>query len=155
MLNYYYKLRVDLSLEKGCIYFRNRIVIPEKLKERVLRNLYKNHEGIVRTKMLARGIVWWIQGMDTDIENMIKSCEICNCTSRVPKEKVESKWPEAKQTFERVHVDLFYFRNDNYLILVDAYSKFIDVKVLRKTDANLVIFKLGEFFSYYGLPTVR
>lgn len=58
MLNYYYKLRVELSLEEECIYFRNRIVIPEVLKERVLRNLHKNHEGIVRTKMLARGIVW-------------------------------------------------------------------------------------------------
>lgn len=92
--------------------------------------------------------------MNTDIENMIKSCEVCNCTSRVPKEKVDSKWPEAKQTFERVHIDLFHFRNENYLIFVDAYSKFIDVKLLRKADANSVINKLEELFSYFGLPAV-
>lgn len=128
ILNYYYKLRVDLSIEQECIYFRNRIVIPERFREQVLRNIHKNHDGIVRTKMLARGIVWW-KGMDKDIENMIKACEICNCTSRVPKEKVESMWPEAKSSFERIHVDLFHFRNDSYLILVEAYSKFIEVKL--------------------------
>lgn len=71
----------------------------------------------------------------------------------MPREVVESSWPPASHAFERLHLDLFHFEGQTFLIVVDAYSKFIDVKLLRRTDANSVLEKLDEIYTYFGLPT--
>lgn len=55
----FYKNRLKLSLESGCIMFGNHVVIPKRLQVQVLELLYKDHTGIVRCKLLARSYVWW------------------------------------------------------------------------------------------------
>ena len=51
-----------------------RVVVPEKLRGRVLDELHQSHAGIVKTKSLARSYVWW-PGLDAQIENLTMSCE--------------------------------------------------------------------------------
>ena len=51
-------------------------MIPAKYQESVLAELHLNHPGIVRMKALARLHVWW-PTLDTDIEQLVRSCEIC------------------------------------------------------------------------------
>ena len=57
-----------------------RVVVPFKLRNKVLCELHKGHCGIVRKKALARSYVWWV-GLDDDIANMVKdvqSVKQCN-----------------------------------------------------------------------------
>lgn len=63
-----------------------------------------------------------------------------------------SQWPSAKGPLERVHLDFFYFKGKQCLLAVDAFTKNIDVKVMRQTTAEQVIVKLGEIFELFGLP---
>lgn len=53
----YYAKRDELSVEKGCLMWGYRIVIPEVLRERVLRELHTSHFGVVKIKMIARSYV--------------------------------------------------------------------------------------------------
>jgi hypothetical protein len=55
-----------------------QLVLPEILKERVIRNLHNDmgHQGLERTILLARSRCYW-PGMYTDVEKWIKSCERC------------------------------------------------------------------------------
>ena len=54
---------------------RKRVVIPAKYQKSVLEELHLNHPGIVQMKALARLRVWW-PTLDTDIEQLVRSCEI-------------------------------------------------------------------------------
>ncbi|XP_060859984.1 uncharacterized protein K02A2.6-like [Metopolophium dirhodum] len=94
-IEYYLKLKDSLSTQDDCLFFGDRIVVPEVLKKNILKILHKDHEGIVRMKIAARSVLWW-KYMNTDIEEFNKRCEICDQTSNVSKEKVISKWPMAK-----------------------------------------------------------
>ncbi|XP_062715028.1 uncharacterized protein K02A2.6-like [Aedes albopictus] len=142
----------NFEIEDDCLYFEDRVVIPKALQRRVLEKLHENHDGVVRMKMIGRSYFWW-KGFDKDVADFVKSCVTCQKTQRVPREVVESNWPPANHAFERLHLDLFHFEGQTFLIVVDAYSKFIDVKLLRRTDANSVLEKLDEIYTYFGLPT--
>ncbi|XP_029348460.1 uncharacterized protein K02A2.6-like [Acyrthosiphon pisum] len=91
-IDYYFKVKDNLSTQDDCLFFGDRIVVPEVLKNKIFRILHKDHEGIVRMKMAARSVFWW-KNMNTDIEKISKECEICDQTSNVSKERVISKWP--------------------------------------------------------------
>ena len=61
----------DLSIVGDCLMFRNRVVIPENLKEKVLQTLYEGHPGMTRMKSTAREYAYW-NNIDKDIENTVK-----------------------------------------------------------------------------------
>lgn len=68
-----------LSMEKGVIVFCGRILIPKASQGAVLALMHRPHLGVVRTKCLARGYVFWV-GMNKDIEKIVRECETCQMT---------------------------------------------------------------------------
>lgn len=144
--------RNSLATEDNCLYYGNLMVIPESLKERVLCYVHENHTGIVKMKMLARSYIWW-PGISENIESYVKNCKACQQTRNVPKEIVETKWPICTYPMERIHLDLFYFNGICFLILVDAYSKYIQVVVMKSYVLQSVVDRLVEVFAVLGLPS--
>lgn len=71
-----YAKRDELAVDEGCLLWGYRVMIPEKLKESVLRELHASHFGIVKIKMIARSYVWW-PNIDSEIENMVAACAVC------------------------------------------------------------------------------
>ena len=57
------------------------IVIPKKLRPRVVSLAHEGHLGIVGTKQRLRSKVWW-PGMEKDAEKYCKTCYGCQLTSR-------------------------------------------------------------------------
>ena len=55
----YKKIRNELSIEGDCLLRGTRVVVPLKLRDKVLNELHKGHCGIVRMKALSRSYVWW------------------------------------------------------------------------------------------------
>ena len=72
----YFKLKEYLNLDQNCVMFSNRIVIPKKLRTRMLSLIHDQNPGIVKMKMLARQYVYW-NNTNKDIEKMVKECECC------------------------------------------------------------------------------
>ena len=50
----YYERRNELTVHQGCILWGMRVVIPNKLQDRVLEELHHGHLGVVKMKALAR-----------------------------------------------------------------------------------------------------
>lgn len=59
------------------------MVIPEKLRGKLLDDLHEGHVGVVKMKSLARSYVWWPK-IDSDIESVAKNCTGCQVTRASP-----------------------------------------------------------------------
>ncbi len=141
----------ELSLQEGCIMRGHRVIIPKALRERVLEELHEGHLGIVKMKELARSHIWW-PGLDKDIESLAKSCEPCNSARNSPPFQYHP-WAYPQAPWERVHIDYagpvdgLYF-----LIVVDAFSKWLEVIPMRTTTAPATVKVLRDLFARFGLP---
>ena len=144
------KIKEDLSIHDEIVLFRNRMVIPEMLHERFLDILHRNHNGIAHMKAEARKFIFW-PNIDQDIESISKSCELC-INNNAPKGVKISQWKEPELVWERVHIDYCHIDGVNFLIIVDAKSKFIDVHFSKSLNANVTIENLRKTFANFGVP---
>lgn len=152
LLNFYNR-RLELSIQDNCILMGSRIVIPNKLRLQILELLHEGHIGMVRMKIEARSIVYWFN-IDKDIENFVRTCDICAQTSSIKPSPIPlTSWPGTTYPFERVHIDFFHFGRENFLIVFDVFSKWMDVILMTKTNASQVISVLRKIMSTFGLFT--
>lgn len=57
--------------------------------------------------------------------------------------------------FSRIHIDFFFFEHRTYLLMVDSFSKWIEVeRMCQGTDCNKVLKKLVAYFARFGLPDI-
>ncbi|CAK1585814.1 unnamed protein product [Parnassius mnemosyne] len=145
--------KLELSYENGCLMRGHKIVIPGSLRDRVISELHTSHMGIVKTKAEARSR-FWFPGIDGVLERMIGSCEICMQLRAAPPRVHISPWKYPADPFRRIHLDFLGPINGHmYLVIVDAYSKWVEVCRMNTTCASIaVIDKLYEFMSRFGLP---
>ena len=59
----YANCKDQLSVCQGCVMWGKRVIIPPKLRSRVLESLHEGHLGIVKTKSLSRSYVWTCGGL--------------------------------------------------------------------------------------------
>lgn len=143
---------INYRMAGNCLTFEHRVVIPEKLKPRILEDLHCAHLGIVKMKALARSFVYW-PGIDKDIERVAKSCESCAELANDPPKFREHHWHYSNGPWERIHVDYAGpFLGTMLLVVTDAYSKWIEVKVTPSSTSTATINILDELFATYGVP---
>ncbi|XP_031349037.1 uncharacterized protein K02A2.6-like isoform X2 [Photinus pyralis] len=142
----------NYTLSGGCLLFEHRVVIPPIFRQPILNDLHAAHVGIVKMKGIARSFVYW-PGIDGEIEQVAKSCNECAKHAHVPPRFREHHWEYPKGPWERVHIDYAGpVAGMMLLILVDAYSKWVEVKVTASTTASSTITILDELFATYGAP---
>ena len=144
----------ELSTEGGCVLWGGRVVIPEKLRQAVLEELHDVHPGMTRMKALARSYVWW-PNMDQEIEQISKHCETCCVNQNNPSSAPMHMWEQPDEPWERIHLDYAGpFMGRMFLIVVDAYSKWIEVETMTDATAYSTVHKLRRMFAAHGLPKV-
>ncbi|XP_056138804.1 uncharacterized protein K02A2.6-like [Lampris incognitus] len=144
----------DLTIQQGCLMWGTRVVVPPKLRPRVLNELHTAHPGVVRMKSLARSYVWW-PGIDSQIKLQAKSCHSCQRSQREPSLAPLHPWMWPSSPWERIHVDFAgSFEGHMYLVVVDAHSKWPEVQIMDSTTASKTITVLRGLFSRHGLPHI-
>lgn len=146
----YFIRKLELSLENSVIMWGYRIVIPEAFRKDLLKEIHTGHLGIVKSKELARSYFWW-PGIDKDLENWIKSCEVCRENQSNPS-KVIGSWPPTTYPFQRIHVDFCHPNNSNYLVVIDSFTKWMEVSEVKSLTTSNVIIELEKMFSKFGMP---
>lgn len=113
--------------------------------------LHRSHLGIVKTKALARSYVWWPK-IDEDIERMINNCNFCQELQSSPEKAELIPWKSSNAVWSRIHIDYAGPVRDFYLLVViDSYSKFVEVFKTKQITSAFTIDKMRELFSRYGL----
>ena len=93
--------------------------------------------------------------MNAEVRDQIKQCSICN-EFQAKNQKLPMQSHELPdRPWSRVAADQFKLHGKDYIVLVDFYSDFIEVKKLEENTSSSVIEFLKEQFSRYGtLDTV-
>lgn len=138
------KRKGELSVDNNnCLLWGTRIIIPEKLKEHLVRLPHDQHPGITRIKLLARSYVWW-PGIEQCIQNAVSSCYICQCTRNAAPKVPLQQWPRVSGRWQRLHIDFAEDPNtrQQMLVLVDSFSKWLEFFIMKSTSSMKTIEKL-------------
>ena len=149
-----YSVKDELSERDGVLIRGDRIVIPYSCRQDILGKIHDGHQGIEKCRERARSCVWW-PGMSTDIKAMVQRCR--HCIEKAPTQKKEPLIPSVlpQYPFQKVGVDLCENRGEKYMILVDYYSRYIEIAQLGMgTSSQAVIKKLKEVFARHGIPEI-
>ncbi|XP_054287577.1 uncharacterized protein K02A2.6-like [Macrosteles quadrilineatus] len=150
----YYSKREELSFENGILLWFGRLVIPAKLRSRVMEILHEGHPGIVAMKGKARFQVWWPK-LDKDLEEHTRHCNGCQENRSKDPEMPLFSWPVPGEVWSRIHIDFAGpFMGKMWLIVVDARSKWLEVFPMSSTSTKSTIKALEELFSRFGYPRV-
>ena len=126
VLQPYFSREQELSVDRGCVLWGLRVVIPEKYRVRLLDDLHQEHHGICQVKSLSRGYFWW-PGLDAAIVERVQQCHVCATLDKSPPRAPLYPWKWPANPWQRIHFDFFEKGKLNFLIVIDAYHKWLEV----------------------------
>ncbi|XP_065208322.1 uncharacterized protein K02A2.6-like [Planococcus citri] len=144
----------EFSIESDCIFRGCRVVVPKALQQRVLQELHTAHIGSTKMKNLARNYVYW-SGIDRDIENITTQCSGCSQVRNNPPKIDRHPWLYPEISWYRLHLDYAGpFLSNYFLLVVDAYSKWVEIFVMSSITTSKTISFLQDLYTRFGLPVM-
>lgn len=113
----------------GILYKSHKLIVPKSMQNEILEKIHIGHQGIVKTKIRAKDILFW-NGMGKDIKNLVSACATCaKYQATNPKELlIPSKLPS--RPWSKIGMDMLEFRVNNLLPVVDYLSKWPELATL-------------------------
>lgn len=146
-------METELSNVDGVLLRGMKIWIPGSLTRKVLEIVHLGHPGICRMKSRLRTKYWW-PGIDKEVEEFVKNCDGCRLVAMtMPAEPLKrTELPEGP--WEYLGMDFLgpLPSGEKLLVVVDYYSRFVSVAIMRETSAEKVIQELEVMFNIYGYP---
>ena len=143
----------ELCLVDGVLMRIDRVVIPSKLRNAVLRLAHDGHPGSNMMKSFMRTNVWWPK-IDRNVEDFVKDCRGCNLVSapQSPEPLVRREMPNGP--WQDVAVDFLgpLPEGQHLLVVVDYYSRYVEIREMTSTSAAATIQELSAIFALFGLP---
>ena len=121
----YYPLAPEMSIVNGLLMRNSRIIIPTSLRKQILCQIHTGHQGLHKCHERARQSVWW-PGLSNKLQDLIENCQVCRefCKQR-SEPMISSPFPELP--WQKSGMDLFEFKKVTYLLMVDYYSRYIEI----------------------------
>ena len=143
----------ELSVHDGLLMRGSRIVIPTDMQSEVLAQVHTGHQGISKSRLRARQSVWW-PGMSTDLEKLVTKCSEC-AKCRVPRAEPLLSTPMPTLPWQRVATDLFEWKKTNYLLVIDYFSRWIEIAKLEQASSTCIIEQMKSIFARHGIAMVQ
>ena len=130
IIKFYIPVAHELSVHEGLLLRGRRIVILSSLRAEMLEKLHQGHQGMTKCKQKARQSIWWPR-ISQDIEDRVQKCLTC---LKFHKQLAEPLIPTSLPDYpwQRVGTDLFEWKKVTYLLIIDYYSRFIEMAKLTK-----------------------
>ena len=128
------------------------MLIPTTMRSYILRNIHAGHQGMEKCKLRAKTCVYW-KGINADIEPTVKTCTVChtNQSSQQAETLLPHDIPDGP--WQVLATDIFHLDGNDYVIVVDYYSKMPFVRRLTSNSTSAtVISALKQLFGEHGIP---
>ncbi|KAL1255543.1 hypothetical protein QQF64_013604 [Cirrhinus molitorella] len=147
----YFQFAGELTVENGLLLKGCRLVIPKSLQSDILEKLHSAHQGIAKCRERAKQSVWW-PGLSAQLQQKVEKCDICASHRKIFKETlIPTEFPD--RPWSKVGADLFQWKDDQYLLVIDYFSRFMEIAKLSSTTAACVVTHLKSIFARHGIPT--
>ncbi|XP_054749714.1 uncharacterized protein K02A2.6-like [Lytechinus pictus] len=148
-LREYFPFRDDLYTSDGVILYKDRIVIPPSLREKVLAHLHAAHQGVTSMTARAESSVFW-PSITPAFTALRARCNQCN--------RIAPSNPRAPPTpllypgypFQCICADFFH-KGCNYLVIVDRFSNWFIIERSNQGATGLISC-LQMTFVTFGIP---
>ncbi|XP_026537088.1 uncharacterized protein K02A2.6-like [Notechis scutatus] len=91
--------------------------------------------------------------MDRDIETWVTTCNKCQKSRPTSPLAPVLDWETPRGPWSRIHIDFAGpTKGYTFLIIVDAYSNWLEVSVMNSTTTEAVTKQLRKLFATHGLP---
>ena len=149
-LKRYAQFQSDFSFVKGLLLRGSRIVIPVTLRPAILDKIHAGHQGSTKCRERAKQSVWW-PGIRNDIEERVAKCQVCS------KFRVQGAEPLLPSPFPdgpwiKIGTDLLEWKGSSYLVVIDYYSRYIELAKLSSLTSSSIINHLKSIFARHGVP---
>ena len=152
ILKPYCYVSAELTVERGLLMRGSRVVIPASLRVDMLDRIHAAHQGITKCRERAKHSVWW-PGLSRQLEEIVRSCPQCQKHSPLrPEPLIPSQLPQLP--WQKVGTDLFEWKKSTYLLVVDYYSRWIEVARLKNLSSQEVIDHTRSMFARHSIPEI-
>ncbi len=150
MVRHYWPYRAQITFVNNLLLYESRIVIPSALRQDVLEKLHEGHQGILKCRRRAIQSVWW-PGISKNVKELIENCQVCcETTKNHPEPLIPTPMPA--RPWQRIAADLIEFKKVQYLVVVDYYSRYIELSKLENTSSASIINHLKSIMARHGVP---
>ena len=146
----YFNYRDELTTVDGLIMKGNKLIIPKSMQSQMLDLIHTGHMGIEKCQRRARDVMFW-PGISADIANVVQNCSTClkHRNSNTKEPLIPTEIPDYP--WQIVGTDLFTWENKNYLVMVDYYSRYFEVKELPNMRSQTVISRMKGILARWGI----
>ena len=143
---------------------RSLIMVPDSLRHRLISQFHNSwfggHEGIHKTIQRMQLYYFW-PNMQTDVANIIKSCERCQKRTTIPATPPSTlqPLPILSDPNQRVHADLFGpLRTSSsgkkfILVITDAFTRYVELVAIDNKEAEVVAEAIfNNWICRFGVP---
>lgn len=140
--------QLELTVLRGCLLWGDLIMLPPTLCSQVLGHLHLDHPGIVHMKALAHSYVWCPK-----LDNAITAEWQIAAHARSPGRHL----PCDSQELETAQGALVQnpcgpFHSQTFLVVVNAFSKWVELVLMVSTTTGATIRGLQRIFATHSLP---
>ena len=94
--------------------------------------------------------MYW-PGMAEDIENIVARCDTCLKFRRNNQKEPLMPHPVPQRPWQTVGADIMTYRGQDFLVLVDYYSKYPEMAPLKNKTAETIIQRMKSIFARHGI----
>ena len=97
--------------------------------------------------------IWWPH-LSRDIKSLIKICSVCHRNRPNQLEQTLKPIALPDHPWSQLGIDLFEFKKKTYRVVVDYYSRGIEIEQLRESTSAEVISRMKALFTTFGISYV-
>jgi transposase InsO family protein len=147
------KLKPDLAVVDRLLTYQDRIVVPASQRPDVLQKLHESHQGLAKCLAFAKLTVFW-PGLRSELTRLVENCQTCQ--EQKPAQRHEPLRPTElpQRPWAKLGADFAQHKGKHFLVVIDYYSRWIEIKHVKSLAARHVILRFKQIFSSHGIPDV-
>lgn len=153
-LQVYWQVRDEIFVEHGLLFLGGgRLIVPKSQWKHCLKLSHEGHLGIEKcTKRLQKSLYW--PRMAEHVKDYVSNCKVCAKHAKSQAKVPLKNHDIPNLPWYKVGADIFEFQKQNYLLIVDYYSKYPEVIGLGKSKTAQSVIRVCEsVFARHGIPS--
>lgn len=150
-LHPYWKIRDELHIQHGFVYRSEQLVVPFGLRRDYLAKVHQGHLGMQKCTDRARQSIFW-PGIASDICEMVSRCPTCQKFANNQQKEPLIPHDIPSIPWNKLGMDILEFQSKSFLVVVDFYSHFPELRLMKQKKSEDVVAALKSIFAVHGVP---